>query len=95
LLVVTLIYAGRTDEVARYLKAAEAAILGREDADYLRCWVQSTWAMAQLSADDEEEANRAHRGLQLQNGSPLRHPPRCRIRGYRVKAACSPTVLST
>jgi predicted ATPase len=34
LLAVTLTYAGRTDEAARYPKAAEAAIAGREDADF-------------------------------------------------------------
>jgi predicted ATPase len=55
ILVSALMYAGRNDDAARYLKAAEAAITGRDDADYLRCWVQSVWAGAALLADDEEE----------------------------------------
>jgi tetratricopeptide (TPR) repeat protein len=55
LLAVTLTYAGRADEAARYPKAAEAAIVGRDDADFLRSWVQTSWTMAQLSADDEDE----------------------------------------
>jgi predicted ATPase len=55
LLAVTLTYAGRADEAAGYLKATEAAIAGRDDADFLRSWVQTSWAMAQLSAYDEDE----------------------------------------
>jgi tetratricopeptide (TPR) repeat protein len=56
LLAIILMYAGRTDDAARYLKAAEAAIAGRDDAGFLRCWVQSTWVSIQLSPDDEDEA---------------------------------------
>jgi predicted ATPase/class 3 adenylate cyclase len=53
LLGVTLMYAERTEDAARYLKSAKAAIIGREDADYFRSWVQSN---ATLLADDEDEA---------------------------------------
>jgi tetratricopeptide (TPR) repeat protein len=56
LLTVTHMYADRTDDAARYLKAAEAATAGREDADFLRSWVQSTWVSIRLSPDDEDVA---------------------------------------
>jgi predicted ATPase len=56
LLAMILMYAERTDDAARYLKAAEAAIAGRDDADYLRNYLQSAWANSQVLALDEEEA---------------------------------------
>jgi predicted ATPase len=70
LLVVTMMYAGRNDDAAWYLDAAVAAIAGREDAGFLGCWVQSAWAMAQLLADDEEEAiAQARRTMSLAEGT--------------------------
>jgi predicted ATPase len=70
ILVSALMYAGRNDDAARYLKAAEAAIVGRDDADYLRCWVQSVWAAAAVLADDEdEEIAQAHLAMSLAEGT--------------------------
>jgi hypothetical protein len=56
LLTVTHLYADRTDDAVRYLKAAEAATAGREDAGFLRSWVQSTWVSIRLLPDDEDVA---------------------------------------
>jgi hypothetical protein len=48
-------YQGRTDEAARHLDAAEKAILGVDDADYYRSWLQSFRVAIRLFADDENE----------------------------------------
>jgi hypothetical protein len=50
-----LIYTGRTDDAARHLDAAEEAIVGRDDGDYVCSWVQSLRVSVNLFADDEDE----------------------------------------
>jgi ATP/maltotriose-dependent transcriptional regulator MalT len=52
---VLLMYAGRRDDAARQLDAAEAAIVGRDDGDYVRSWLQSVRVSASLFAGDEDE----------------------------------------
>jgi predicted ATPase len=50
-----LMYQGRNDEVARHLDAAEEAILGRDDEEYLRSWLQSIRVILGLFAHDSDE----------------------------------------
>jgi predicted ATPase len=52
---VTLMYEGRMNAAARQLDAAEGAMVGREDADYVRSWVQSVRVSLSLFADEEDE----------------------------------------
>jgi hypothetical protein len=54
-LAVIFIYAGQRDDAARLLDAAEEAMVGRDDEDYVRSWVQSVRVSATLFADDEDE----------------------------------------
>jgi predicted ATPase/class 3 adenylate cyclase len=48
-------YRGRQDDAARHLDAADKAILGRDDEDYLRSWLQSVRVSFSLFADDPDE----------------------------------------
>jgi len=50
-----LLYKGRSDDAARHLDAAEQAIAGRENEEYLRSWVQSARVSLSLFADDQDE----------------------------------------
>jgi hypothetical protein len=54
-LMIILMYRGRTEDGARHLDAAEKAILGRDDEDYLRSWLQSARVGDSLFADDPDE----------------------------------------
>jgi predicted ATPase len=53
-LVGPLLFQGRSDD-ARHLDAAEKAIVGRDDEDYVRSWLQSTRVIGGLFADDPDE----------------------------------------
>jgi ATP/maltotriose-dependent transcriptional regulator MalT len=55
LLAVILVYQGRRDDAARHLDAAEEAIVGRDDEDYLRSYLQNARVSVTLFADDEDE----------------------------------------
>jgi predicted ATPase/class 3 adenylate cyclase len=55
LLAVSLVYQGRSDDAARCLDAAEEGIVGRDDEDYDRSWLQSIRVILTLFADDEDE----------------------------------------
>jgi hypothetical protein len=56
ILTVILGFQGRNDEAARHLGAAEQAIRGRDDEEYLRSRRQNAWVMGDsLFADDPDE----------------------------------------
>jgi tetratricopeptide (TPR) repeat protein len=50
-----LLNAGRRDDAARCLDAAEEAMAGREDEDYVRAWLQSSRVVITLFVDHEDE----------------------------------------
>jgi predicted ATPase/class 3 adenylate cyclase len=54
LLATTLMYAGRRDDAARHLDAAEQTIAGRDDEDYVRSRLQFARVSVCLFADDED-----------------------------------------
>jgi predicted ATPase/class 3 adenylate cyclase len=54
-LAVTLMYQGRRNDAARQLDAAEDAIVGRDDEDYFRSWLQGTRVAIGLFADEEDQ----------------------------------------
>jgi ATP/maltotriose-dependent transcriptional regulator MalT len=54
-LAIILMYAGRRDDAAGHIDAAEEAIFGRDDEDYLRSWLQSGRVLITLFAEDEDE----------------------------------------
>jgi predicted ATPase len=55
LLATVLMYAGRRDDAARQEDAAESAIAGHDDEDYIRCMLQCHRVNISLFADDEDE----------------------------------------
>jgi hypothetical protein len=66
-------FQGRNDESARHLDAAEKAILGRENEDYLRSWLQTARVSINLFADDpDEEITQGRLGMSLaqRTGNP-------------------------
>jgi predicted ATPase len=66
-------YQGREEEGGRHLDTAEQAILGRDDEDYLRSWIQSDRITFCLFADDpDEEIAQARLGMSLaqRTGNP-------------------------
>jgi ATP/maltotriose-dependent transcriptional regulator MalT len=70
---IILVYQGRNDDAARHLDAAEKAIRGRDDEDYLRSWLQSTRVGLNLFADNpDEEIAQARLGMSLaqRTGNP-------------------------
>jgi hypothetical protein len=74
-LMIILMYQGRNDDGARHLDAAEKAILGRDDEDYLRSWLQSVRVSISLFADDpDEEIAQGRLGMSLaqRTGNPTR-----------------------
>jgi predicted ATPase/class 3 adenylate cyclase len=65
-----LVFAGRRDDAARHLDAAEGAIAGRDDEDYYRSWLQHSRVMTTLFADDEdEEIAQARQAMSLAEGT--------------------------
>jgi tetratricopeptide (TPR) repeat protein len=52
---VTHMFSGRKDDAARCLDAAEEAIVGRDDNEWLCSWLQSVRVSVSLFADDEDE----------------------------------------
>jgi hypothetical protein len=54
-LAVVLSFAGRRDDAARHLEAAEEAMVGRDDEDYVRIWLQQVRVIMSVFGDDEEE----------------------------------------
>jgi hypothetical protein len=54
---VILAYQGRHDAAVWHLDAAEQAILGWDDEDYHRSWIQSNRVCLNLYADDPDEEN--------------------------------------
>jgi predicted ATPase len=65
-LMAILTYQGRKDDAGWQLDAAEKAILGRDDEDYVRSWVQSGRVSLSLFADDpDEEIAQARPGMSL------------------------------
>jgi predicted ATPase len=58
-------YQGRKDEGARHLDAAEKAILGRDDEDYVRSWVQGTRVTSLFADDPDQEIAHARLGMSL------------------------------
>jgi ATP/maltotriose-dependent transcriptional regulator MalT len=66
-------YQGRYNDGARHLDAAEKAILGRDDEDYLRSWLQSVRVSINLLADDpDKEIAQGRLGMSLaqRTGNP-------------------------
>jgi tetratricopeptide (TPR) repeat protein len=65
-----LYYQGRRDDAARHLDAAEAAMVGRDDEDYGRSWLQSARVSVNLFGDDEdEEIAQARLAMSLAHGT--------------------------
>jgi hypothetical protein len=54
-LAVLLMYKGQRDDAVRHLDAVERAIVGREDEDYVRSWLQHARVGACLYAEVEDE----------------------------------------
>jgi predicted ATPase/class 3 adenylate cyclase len=54
-LTLILMYQGRRDDAARHLDAAEEAMVGRDDEDYHRSYLEMTRVAACLFADDEDQ----------------------------------------
>jgi hypothetical protein len=74
-LALVLTYQERTDDVARHLDAADKAILGRHDEDFVRSWVQSARVSLSLFADDQDEEiaqGRLGMSLAQRTGNPTR-----------------------
>jgi predicted ATPase len=72
-LALVLMYQGRNDAGARHLDAAEQAIIGRDEEDYVRSWLQSDRVCYSLFADDpDEEISQARLGMSLaqRTGNP-------------------------
>jgi predicted ATPase len=72
-LALILTFRGRIDAAARHLDAAEKAIRGRDDEDYLRSWLQSSRVGQSLFANDpDQEIAQARRGMSLaqRSGNP-------------------------
>jgi predicted ATPase len=72
-LAINLGYQGRNDDGARHLDAAGQAILGRDDEDYFRCWLQNARVSLGLFADNpDEEIAQARLGMSLaqRTGNP-------------------------
>jgi predicted ATPase/class 3 adenylate cyclase len=69
-LAVLLKIAGRMDDAARHLDAAEKAMVGRDDEDYVRSWLQSLRVCFNLFADGEhEEIAQARLAVSLAQGT--------------------------
>jgi tetratricopeptide (TPR) repeat protein len=69
-LATVLMYAGRRDDAAWHLDAAEEAIVGRDDEGYVRSWLQSARVGLDLFAEDEdEEIARARLAMSLAEGN--------------------------
>jgi predicted ATPase len=65
-LALTHTYGERWDEAARHLDAAEEAMVGLADEDYVRSWLQSARVGLDLFTDDEdEEIAQARAGMDL------------------------------
>jgi predicted ATPase len=65
-LMINLMYRGRNDDGARHLDAAEQAIVGRDDEDYVRSWMQSERVGLSLFADNpDHEIAQARLGMSL------------------------------
>jgi predicted ATPase len=58
-------YAGRIDDAARLLDAAEVAVVGRADEDYVRSWLQSCRVCFGLFADEDEQITQARLAMSL------------------------------
>jgi predicted ATPase len=72
-LAIILGYQGRNDDGARHLDAAGQAVLGRDDEDYFRRWLQNARVSLGLFADDpDEEIAQARLGMSLaqRTGNP-------------------------
>jgi predicted ATPase len=66
-------YQGQVDDGARHLDAAEKAIAGRENEDYLRSWLQTARvSISQFADDPDEEIAQARLGMSLaqRTGNP-------------------------
>jgi predicted ATPase len=73
LMVILVSFQGRKDDGARHLDAAEKAILGRDDEDYVRSWLQNVRVSSSLFADDpDEEIAQGRLGMSLaqRTGNP-------------------------
>jgi hypothetical protein len=70
ILAVTLMYAGRRDDAARQLAAAERAMVGRDDEDSERSYLRSNWVSLGLFGEDEdEEVYQARLAMSLAEGT--------------------------
>jgi hypothetical protein len=72
-LAMILVYQERREEAARHLDAAENAMAGRDDEEYLRSWVQNGRVALALFADDpDEEIAQGRLGMSLaeRTGNP-------------------------
>jgi predicted ATPase len=68
-----LVYQGRDDDVARHLDAAEKAMIGRDDEDYVRSLLQSVRVcFIQFADDPDQEIAQARLGMSLaqRTGNP-------------------------
>jgi predicted ATPase len=54
-LALNLMYQGRRDDGTRHLDATEQAIIGRDDENYVRSWLQSDRVCGSLFADDPDK----------------------------------------
>jgi hypothetical protein len=80
-LITILMFQGRKDDAIRHLDAAEKAVLGRDDEEYLRSWVQSGRVTLTLFADDPDAAiAQARLGMSLAQGTG--NPTRLALASY-------------
>jgi hypothetical protein len=72
-LAAVLMYQGRRDDGARHLDAAEEAMVGQDDEEYARSWLQNARVGLSLFADDpDEEIAQGRLGMSLaqRTGNP-------------------------
>jgi predicted ATPase len=62
-------YAGRINDAARLLDAAEVAMVGRADEDYVRSWLQSCRVCFGLFAGQDQEITQARLAMALAQAS--------------------------
>jgi ATP/maltotriose-dependent transcriptional regulator MalT len=67
-----LVYQGRDDDAARHLDAADKAMIGRDDEDYVRSLLRSVRVSMTFADDPDEEISQARLGMSLaqRTGNP-------------------------
>jgi tetratricopeptide (TPR) repeat protein len=84
-LAITLWFQARRDDAARLLDAAEAAMVGRDDEDYFRSWVQSVRVSVGLFDDEDEQIPQARLAMAL--AQRIGNPTNLAIASYALGRA--------